>query len=76
MEQRNDSSGVDYPPDWDQVADIRVFHTTSNEWERLISWRGDMKRKGWRLLRVTTDNKDITAVFGRTREDLKPGEVR
>ena len=59
-----------YPPDWEQVAELRVFKTTHKEWGRLITWRGDMKKKGWKLLRVTTSTGQLIAVFGRTRQEL------
>ena len=64
-----------YPASWDQVAEIRVFRATTDEWERLITWRGDMKRKGWRLLRVNTKDTEIIAVFGRTREEMNPEDA-
>src|SRR5207245_2856403 len=28
-----------YPPQWEQLADLRVFRTTTHEWEKLIGWR-------------------------------------
>ena len=59
-----------YPANWEQVADLRVFRATPKEWERLVSWRGDMKKKGWKLLRVTTTRGQLVAVFGRTRQEL------
>lgn len=70
MEQDKDNLDPPYPPSWDQVAEVRVFRAAVAEWERLISWRADMKRKGWKLLRVNTRDTEITAVFGRTRSDL------
>ena len=70
MEQDKDKTDPPYPASWDQVAEIRVFRATVSEWERLIAWRGDMKRKGWKLLRVNTRDTEITAIFGRTRSDL------
>ncbi|UCG86307.1 MAG: hypothetical protein JSW71_20785 [Gemmatimonadota bacterium] len=59
-----------YPLDWERVADLRVFRTTQLEWSKLIGWRGDMQRKGWRLLQVSSDSDDIVAVFGRTKAEL------
>ncbi len=59
-----------YPAAWNDVADIRVFRAAPNEWTRLISWRSDMRRKGWKLLRVSTKENEMIAVFGRTREEL------
>ena len=40
-----------YPPQWEQVADLRVFRTTAQEWQKLIGWRADMQKRGWKLLR-------------------------
>ncbi|MDJ0766949.1 MAG: hypothetical protein QNJ97_28500 [Myxococcota bacterium] len=59
-----------YPPDWELVAELRVFRTQTKEWERLIGWRSEMKRKGWRLLQVSSDEGNLVAVFGRTKEEL------
>ncbi len=58
-----------YPPHWETVAELRVFRTTSHEWEKLIGWRADMHKRGWKLLRVSSDGPEMVAVFGRTRED-------
>ena len=69
----------DYPESWDKVAEVRVFRTTPGEWSKLIAWRGEMQRKGWRLLRVSTVRGQLTGVFGRTRPELKskaPAETR
>ena len=65
-----DHTGSPYPPDWEQVADLRVFHTTPPEWEKLIGWRADMRRKGWRLLQVTSGSAELVAIFGRTKAEL------
>ena len=51
------------------MADLRVFRTTSEEWEKLIGWRSDMGKRGWRLLRVSSDGPELIAVFGRTKAD-------
>ena len=59
-----------YPPDWDRVADLRVFRTSPEEWQKLIGWRSDMKSRGWRLLQVTSGDGDMVAVFGRTKDEL------
>ena len=59
-----------YPETWEKVAELRVFRSTQGEWAKLISWRGDMKKKGWKLLKVTTETDSMVAVFGRTREEL------
>jgi hypothetical protein len=58
-----------YPPQWETVADLRVFRTTSEEWEKLIGWRADMGKRGWKLLRVSSDGPELVAVFGRTKAD-------
>lgn len=59
-----------YPPDWEEVAELRVFRTTAERWQRLIGWRAEMKRKGWRLLQVSADGGEMVAVFGRTKDSL------
>jgi hypothetical protein len=58
-----------YPADWESVADLRVFRTSAEDWQRLVSWRQEMQRRGWRLLRVTHDGPELIAVFGRTKSD-------
>ncbi|HWA56359.1 MAG TPA: hypothetical protein VG692_03845 [Gemmatimonadales bacterium] len=60
-----------YPDTWEQVADLRVFRTTASDWDRLISWRTDMRKRGWKLLRVTSDDSELVAVFGKTKSDLR-----
>ena len=62
-------TGKPYPAHWERVADLRVFRTTTQEWEKLIAWRTDMGKRGWRLLRVSHDGPELVAVFGRTRVD-------
>jgi hypothetical protein len=61
-----------YPEAWEQVADLRVFRTDAKDWDRLISWRQDMRKHGWKLLRVTSDDVELVAVFGKTKADLNP----
>jgi len=61
-----------YPAQWEQVADLRVFRTTSQEWEKLIGWRADMRKRGWKLLRVASEGTEMVAVFGRTKGDRAP----
>jgi hypothetical protein len=56
-----------YPPHWENVADLRVFRTTAVEWEKLIGWRNDMLRRGWKLLKVTSEETEVVAIFGRTK---------
>jgi hypothetical protein len=58
-----------YPAHWEQVADLRVFRTTAQEWEKLIAWRADMRKRGWKLLRVASEGADMVAVFGRTKAE-------
>src|SRR5256885_14113042 len=58
-----------YPPQCEQVADLRVFRTTTHEWEKLIGWRADMAKRGWKLLRVSDQGADIVAIFGRTQAE-------
>jgi len=58
-----------YPAQWESVADLRVFRTTNEEWQKLIGWRADMRRRGWKLLRVSSDGPEMVAVFGRTKSD-------
>src|SRR5881296_154219 len=58
-----------YPPQWEQVADLRVFRTTSHEWEKLIGWRADMRKRGWKLLRVASEGTEMVSLFGRTKSE-------
>ena len=58
-----------YPAHWESVADLRVFRTTTEEWEKLLGWRQDMRRRGWKLLRVSSDGPELVAIFGRTKAD-------
>ena len=58
-----------YPAQWESVADLRVFRTTAEEWDKLLSWRTDMRKRGWKLLRVSSDGPEMVAVFGRTKTD-------
>jgi hypothetical protein len=70
---RTDTAGapeLPYPEDWEAVAELRVFRTTEQRWQRLIGWRAEMGRKGWRLLQVNADRGEMVAVFGRTKEQL------
>lgn len=59
-----------YPESWERVAELRVFRTTAERWQQLIGWRTDMRRKGWKLLHVSSDQGQMFAVFGRTRPEL------
>lgn len=59
-----------YPTTWERVAELKVFRTQASAWERLIAWRTDMRRHGWRLLRVTSNRDELVAVFGKTKPEL------
>lgn len=56
-----------YPPHWENVADLRVFRTTPEAWEKLIGWRTDMLKRGWKLLKVSSESSEVVAIFGRTK---------
>jgi hypothetical protein len=56
-----------YPAHWETVADLRVFRTSAGEWEKLIVWRTDMRKRGWKLLKISSDGPEIVAIFGRTK---------
>lgn len=60
-------SSVPYPPHWENVADLRVFRTSAAEWEKLIGWRTDMRKRGWKLLKVSSEDTEVVAIFGRTK---------
>ncbi len=62
-------SSKPYPPQWESVADLRVFRTTAEEWQKLIGWRADMRKRGWKLLRVSSDGPEMVAIFGRTKAE-------
>ena len=66
------STSKPYPAQWEQVADLRVFRTTTQEWEKLIVWRADMRKRGWKLLRVESEGTEMVAVFGRTKAGSAP----
>lgn len=56
-----------YPDDWERVAELRVLRTGADEWDRLPTWSADMRRRGWKLLRVSTEGAELVAVYGRSR---------
>lgn len=56
-----------YPRSWESRADVRVFRAPTKDWERLLQWRSDMSRRGWKLLRVSRDGDEMVAIFGRPR---------
>jgi hypothetical protein len=60
-------SSAPYPRHWENVADLRVFRTTAAEWEKLIGWRTDMLKRGWKLLKVSSEDTEVVAIFGRTK---------
>jgi hypothetical protein len=64
-----------YPEGWDAVAEVRVFRAAAPKWTSLIGWRAEMRRKGWKLLKVATEQSEVIAVFGRTRPELRQREV-
>ena len=59
-----------YPNSWEDVAELRVFRTTPERWQKLFRWRADMRRHGWKLLQVGQVAAELVAVFGRTRPEL------
>ena len=59
-----------YPESWEKVAELRVFRTSNERWQQLIGWQQEMRRKGWKLLHVASDQGEMLAVFGRTRPEL------
>lgn len=56
-----------YPRNWENVAHLRIFRTSTGEWDKVVGWRADMIKRGWRLLRVSSDDNEIVAVFGKTK---------
>jgi hypothetical protein len=64
-------AGRPYPAEWENVADLRVFRTTPSEWEKLIAWRADMNKRGWKLLKVTSDDRELVAIFGKTKSSIQ-----
>ena len=46
-----------------------VFRTTAEEWQKLLGWRTDMRKRGWKLLRVSSEGPEMVAIFGRTKTD-------
>jgi hypothetical protein len=64
---RTSHSNKPYPDAWEQVADLRVFRTSAEDWDRLATWRHDMTKRGWRLLKVTSDEVELIAVFGKAK---------
>ncbi|HET7791639.1 MAG TPA: hypothetical protein VFK78_12670 [Gemmatimonadales bacterium] len=46
-----------------------MFRTSAEEWERLLGWRADMRKRGWKLLRVSSEGPEMVAIFGRNKPD-------
>lgn len=69
MDNSNRPNGPDrpYPANWEHVAHLRVFRTSSQDWQKVATWRQDMLKRGWRLLRVNSTADEIVAVFGKTK---------
>ena len=44
---------------------MKVFRATSGDLEKVVGWRTDMLKRGWKLLRVSSDANEIVAVFGK-----------
>ena len=61
------STDKPYPSAWEHVAHLRVFLAAAGEWDKVATWRADMVKRGWRLLRVSTEADEIVAVFGKTK---------
>ncbi len=61
-----------YPPQWEETAEIRVFRAPHAEWDKLSAWSADMRKRGWRLLRVSSDHGQIVAVYGKSRRVVEP----
>ena len=64
-----------YPESWELVADLRVFRTEATDWDRLATWRQDMRKQGWKLLKVTSNDVELVAVFGKTKPDINSAHV-
>ena len=56
-----------YPAHWENVADLRVFRTTPEAWEKLIGWRTDKLKRGWKLLKISSESSEVVPIFGRTK---------
>jgi hypothetical protein len=65
-----------YPLEWERSAEIRVLRARVNDWQKLLSWRADMGKRGWRLLDVHSEGDQLTAIFGRPREGGQGGRER
>jgi hypothetical protein len=63
-----------YPKDWESQAELRILRARPGEWDKLPTWRTDMTRKGWQLLRVHSDSNELVAIFGKTRRAMPPSD--
>lgn len=64
---KKDAPDKPYPATWENVAYLRVFRTAAEDWEKVTSWRSEMVKRGWKLLRVSSDAHEIVAVFGKSK---------
>ena len=62
-----EASDRPYPAKWESVAHLRVFRTAPGDWAKVVAWRTDMIKRGWRLLRISSNAEEIVAVFGKTK---------
>ena len=67
MEAAADGTDPPYPAHRERMAHLRVFRTSFGQWDKVVGWRADMVKRGWRLLRVSSDTEEIVAVFGKTK---------
>jgi hypothetical protein len=56
-----------YPAAWERATEIRVLRAPAGDWTKVVAWRTDLARHGWKLLQLSSDDREITAVFGKTR---------
>jgi hypothetical protein len=45
-----------------------VLRAPVNDWQKLITWRSDLGKRGFRLLRVVSEGGEMVAIFGRSRD--------
>jgi hypothetical protein len=70
MAERSPATGAPdrpYPEAWADVAELKVFRARADEWDKLPTWSADMRRRGWRLLKVTSDEDELVAIYGKAR---------
>ena len=61
-----------YPAAWERATEIRVFRAPAGQWAKVLDWRTDLGRHGWKLLQLSSDDREITAIFGKTRHTGSP----